>query len=187
MPTQLKGQARVDGQPTFPSAMKANGWQVCHTDLEAAAETTALVQPLGTTNAGVLWVKVPDGAVRAQFRVRYGSGATVTTSPVLRVFGFSGVPSADEGSTLAFSLGAATPVSFPERLDTVANSTGTTITLDGTNDVRDGTYQWSQPMSSPLDGNPWIDLRGNRWVAALVETAANVSGIIAQCEIKFLN
>ena len=75
---------------------------------------------------------------------------------------------------------------WAKRLDAVANTTGTTITLDATNDVTDGTYKWSPVMENQIDGSPWVDLQGSSYVTVLVETAANVSGA-ALIEAVFLN
>ena len=173
--SKLNSSARV----VHPGAVQSDAWTTIHADAEAAAETTALTRPtLAGVNAGVRYLQVPDGAVRVQVRVRYDG--TVTTSPVLRVFGLTGaIPTTGV-------VAEGTGVAWAKRLDSIANSTGTTLTLDATNDITDGTYKWSPVMENQIDGSPWVDLQGSSYVTVLVETAANVSGA-ALIEAVFLN
>ena len=184
MATLVTGSKIVPtGEMSYPGAIQSKGWQVIHADAEAAAETTNLLRPTASgLNAAVRYVKVPEGAVRCQLRAQYGSGATVTTSPVVRVFGLNGSLS-EAGVATEGDLSV-----FAQRLDSIANSTGTTLACDGTNDIRDGIYQWSQCLENQIDGAPWVDLQGSSWVTVLVETAASISTATAvQIVCKFLN
>jgi len=169
---------------SYPGAIQSQKWQVIHADAEATAESAAnLLRPTASgLNASVRYVKVPEGAVRCQLRAQYGSGATITTSPVLRVFGLVGSLS-EAGVATEGDLSV-----FAQRLDATANTTGTTLTCDGTNDIRDGTYQWSQCLENQIDGSPWVDLQGCSYVTVLTETAASISTATAvQIVCKFLN
>lgn len=179
MATIAGSKLNMSALVTHPGAVQSDAWTTIHADAEAAAETTALTRPtLSTVNAGVRYLEVPDGAVRVQLRVRYAG--TVTTSPVLRVFGLTGsIPTTGV-------VPEGTGVVWAKRLDSIANSTGTTLTLDATNDITDGTYKWSQCIENQIDGAPWVDLQGSSYVTVLVETAANVSGA-ALIEAMFLN
>lgn len=182
MATLVTGSKIVpSGGMTYPGAIQSQGWQTIHADAEATAETTHIDRPTSSgLNAGVRYVKVPEGAVRAQIRVQYQTGATVTTSPVVRVYGLngtlseSGVATEGDGSIWA------------QRLDSISNGTGITLVMDSANDITDGTYQWSAVLENGIDGSPWVDLQGSSWVTVLVETAANATGA-SLIQVKFLN
>lgn len=182
MATVVGSKLNSSALVTHPGAVQSDGWVTIHGDAEATAESSAnLLRPTTSgLNANVRYLRVPDGAVRVQLRVRYGNAETVTTSPVVRVFGLTGlVPST---GTVTEGDGSV----WAKRLDAIANTTGTTLTMDGTNDIRDGTYQWSQCLENQIDGSPWVDLQGSSYVTVLVETAASVTGA-AIIEAMFLN
>lgn len=159
-------------------------WFVCHDNLEAAAETTGLLQPYAIATSAFHWVKVPDGATRVLIRARNDAAATTfTTSPVVRIIGMDGTPTdagAFTGTTGDANFGE------PTRLDNVdANATGVTLTLAATLNLEDGSYEYSDPPD--LTG---YDLKGCSYVGMAVETAANVTGgalngVVGQ--MRFLN
>jgi len=179
----LNQGVKTSGAPVNISSVKGF-WFVCHDNLEAAAETTGLLQPFGITTSSFHWVKVPDGATRVLVRARNDAAATTfTTSPVVRIIGMDGVPT-DAGS---FS-GTAGNANFgePTRLDNAdANAAGVTLTLAATTNLEDASYEYGDPPD--LTG---YDLKGCSYVGMVVETAANVTGGAAHGvvgQMRFLN
>jgi hypothetical protein len=143
-----------------------------HSDLEASAESAGnLLNPTSATvNANVVPIKVGNAVSKVVLRVRYDQGATVTTSPVVR---FYGAYCSDAVAHTIESTGVIPTTGTCEfvRLDNAdSGAAGVTLTLDATNDLRDSTYKYSDPISlTPMD------LLGCRYLVALVSTAANTS------------
>lgn len=157
----------------------ANGdWIVANDDAETAQSATDLLRPAAIDDSVFHWVKVGPNATRVLVRARQAVGATVTTSPVVRIIGaFGSIASdgtfADDG-TVRFL-----------RLDSADwNATGVTLTLvsSGTGLNRDTSYAYTDV--STLDG---YDMKGANYIGIAVETAANVNSGTVPIEVLFIN
>ena len=148
---------------TFPSSMQIN-WTQVHTDAEQANTAGQLLNPGSVSTAFVVPAIVSQGTrLRIIARTNYAV-ATVTTSPVVRIFGADQSPD---------SAGAFPTGTIFHRIDAENfNDTGLTLTLDVAANVQnDGaTYCWSSPQ--PVSTG--FDMLGAKAVLVLIETAANV-------------
>lgn len=163
------------GNLVYPASVRGK-WITIHNDLEQASGITG-VRPLSVTSTDIIPIQVPVGATRVLFRARYANGATVTTSPIIVVYGVWG--ELDGG---AFTEG--NDQVQCARLDNQDNSAaGITVTLDGTNDVDDATYQYSDIVPS-LTG---LDLLGASYVFAYPTTVANVNSGVVLLQALFIN
>ena len=170
--------AAVSGGPGVTSPVSLlTSWVVAHDNVASTAETTTvLVTPLSYSNSNVHPIKISQGT-RAALRARYPVGtATVTTSPVVRLYAVSELP---DPATGAF---ASTAQVWRLDNDSPAGA-GLTLTLDNTNDLRDATYKYSINGPSLLT----YDMLGASCLLLLHETAANIGGGTVQVEISILN
>ena len=172
----------VAGGPGVTSPVSLlTSWVVAHDNVAATAETsTVLVTPLSYSSAAntalVHPIKVSQGT-RAALRARYPVGtATVTTSPVVRLYAVSELPNEATG------VFASTAKVWRLDNDTSAGA-GLTLTLDNTNDIRDATYKYSINGPSLLT----YDMLGASCLLVLHETAANIGGGTVQIEVSILN
>lgn len=158
---------------TAPASVKGD-WTVVHANLSATAESsTVLMRPSSYSNANVYPARIHDGATRVTLMARYDDAvSTVTTSPVVRVYGIFGPENAVSEAGVIDETKA-----IVRRLDNAdSNAAGITLTLEtlaSAGTIQDGTYMYSNELASSLDG---IDLRGARWLLVLTETAASISG-----------
>lgn len=160
---------------TFPSSMQIN-WTQAHTDAEQANTAGELLNPGSVSSAYVVPVVVSQGT-RLRIMARIAYAATVTTSPVVRVYGADQVPN----SSGAFPTGT-----LFHRIDAENfTDTGTTVTLAAAASAQnDGTtYAWS----SPLPVSTGWDMLGAKAVIVLVETAANTSTGTVPLYVAVLN
>ncbi len=158
---------------TAPASVKGD-WTVVHANLSAAAESsTVLMRPSSYSNANVYPARIHPAATRVTLMARYDDAvSTVTTSPVIRVFGVYGPDDAVSAAGVIDETKA-----IVRRLDNAdSNAAGITLTLEtaaSAGCIADGTYLYSNELASSLDG---IDLRGAKWLLVLTETAASISG-----------
>jgi hypothetical protein len=171
LPTQAGGAGVTHPGSTFTD------WQTIHNDLTATAETGAvLLRPLTYAGTNVAPGKMPPGATRFLLRGRYPQASTLTTSPVVRLYGVWGTPTAagvfaDDGTVLAM------------RLDNVdANAAGVTVTIGTTADLRDTTYRYTDVID--LTG---FDAKGAWYILALTETAGVISAGSIQLQALAMN
>lgn len=175
------------GGVSYPSSVVGE-WMVLHANLTTAAESaTELLRPSVTTlNAGTRLLRVTGACKGIMLRARYDPTiTTVTTAPVVRIYGITG----DELATAGVLDDAG--LNPPERLDAstaaAAGLTFTPVALAAGN-LRDGTYAYTDIVT--VSGSPFIDCRGAKWIMALTETAANVSGganTVVELMVKALN
>lgn len=181
VPVNANGAAG-GAMPTIPTSVVGN-WVTCHTDLEDTAESAAdLLNPTSATvNATVVPIRIGQNVSKVLLRSRRPAAATITTSPVVRIYGLyctdAVANTIDQAGTLPTD-GTCIPI----RLDNIdSGAAGVTITLDATNDINDGTYKYSDVISLTP-----IDLLGARYLMVLVETAANTSASAAQVILQAL-
>lgn len=149
--------------------------QVC-TDAEVAAASAAeLLAPFSYSTAGASrWVRRGAGIVRAYFYARMVASATVTTDPVIRIYGAIPVTDAVADAAMKTPLTGAIPNDGTWRAIRLDNADWNTagLTLDlissGAGLNNDATYAYS-------DETDEIDLQDCWYYTALVETAANVN------------
>lgn len=165
MAAPVQGTATIkQGGPdvTFPSSMQIN-WTQVHTDAEQVNTAAELRNPRSVSSANVIPCIVSQGTrLRIMARTNFAV-ATITTSPVVRIYGSDQLPD----STGAFPSGT-----IFHRIDAENyNDTGVTITLSlAASSQNDGTYCWS----SQVPVSTGFDMLGAKAVLVLIETAANV-------------
>lgn len=161
------------GLITYPASVQGT-WVTLHGNLSATAETAAVLKRPATYAGSLVYpARVHPSTTRVLIRARYKQGtSTVTTSPIVRLYAAYGPDASFTASTGTF-LDDGT-VQFM-RIDT-GSSTGAgvtlTLTTTATDDkLRDTTYRYSDAYD--IAGT---DLLGAKWIVALTETAANISG-----------
>ena len=175
----INGNVGTGGAGAFVPCSARGSWTTVNEDAETAQSATDLLRPAAIDDAVFHWMKVGDGTSRCMVRARQAVAATVTTSPVVRVFAAYGTPDssgafADDG-TVKFC-----------RLDNVDwNAAGLTLTLvtSGTGLNRDTSYAYTDVMPD-LTG---LDLKGAWYIGVAVETAANVDTGTVPIEVLLLN
>jgi hypothetical protein len=178
----------VLGNTIVTASAYANPVTVVSNAKATAATATELKTPLSYTGSNCFWVKLGPGITRGMFRVKYAG--TVTTSPVIQVYGVHQPDPATGVSTASPEFSNTSGLISPTRLDNDAAGAGITLTLDATNDIRDGAatpnlYSPWYEFVSPQTGVPG-DLLGCSHILVLCSTAANTSGA-AVIEALFLN
>lgn len=160
------------GAITYPASVKAQ-WTTVHGNLSDTAESAAvLLRPATYASAFVYPARIHHGATRISIMARYKQAtSTVTTSPVVRIYGIWGADSVVTPAGVISDDGTA----IIRRIDTgSSNGAGITLTLTtaaAADKMRDTTYRYSDEYD--ITG---VDLRGAKWLLALTETAANISG-----------
>ena len=189
MPTEVPFGPDIPGAGggvSYPASVIGT-WAVLHANLSTAAESaTELLRPTVTTlNAGVRLLRVSGACKGIMLRARYDPTiTTVTTAPVVRIYGITGT---DAAAGVLSDTGA----NPPERLDALtAAAAGLTVTpvALGAGNLRDGTYAYTDVLT--VSGSPFFDVRGAKYIMALTETAANVSGganTVVELMVKALN
>lgn len=180
-----KANAKTSLLPTVPATVNGTVVTVVSDAEAAAATSTELKAPLGFAGSNCRWVALGSNGGRVAFRVKYAG--TVTTSPIIQVYGLYTEDSPDS-TTNGFSNTSGAYA--PNRLDNNDAGAGLTLTLDGTNNLRDaaGTPNLYSPwytFVSPVTAAPG-DALGVNWILVLCSTAANVSGT-ASIEMLILN
>ena len=183
---QKQGSVSSGSMPLRVIASARGNWVTVNDDAETAQSATMLLRPASITDSTFHWMEVRDGATRCLVRARQAVGATVTTSPVIRVIGAYGTSIASDGSWPNTSAAAIAGDPLFLRLDNADwNAAGLTLTLvtSGTGLNRDNDYAYTDVMPD-LTG---IDMKGCSWVGVMVETAANVSAGTVPIQILLLN
>lgn len=178
MAAPVQGTATIKaGGPdvTFPSSMQLN-WTQVHTDAEQVNSGAELLNPRSVSSAYVIPAIVSQGTrLRITARTNFAV-ATITTSPVVRIFGADQAPD----SSGAFPSGT-----IFHRIDAENfNDTGVTLTLSlAASSQNDGTYCWS----SQVPVSTGFDMLGAKAVIVLIETAANVNVGTVPLYVAILN
>jgi hypothetical protein len=184
----------ITGGPVCYAGYAQTDWVVVHSDLTATAETsTVLRTPATYSNSNVKPCRVPPWANRVLARARYSVGITAIATPAaVSLYGVYGPEAGYTESTGAFANDGT--MRFM-RLDSVIMSTvGTSYGIDGTNNIRDSVYKYTDVNGEISGTNLAIgcgfDLRGCSWVLPLTTTAAasiTGTGTTVQLEIAFIN
>lgn len=168
------------GPIVYPASAKAT-WITANDDAETAQSAGDLLAPAAIDDSVFHWVKVGPGVTRVLIRARQAIAATVTTSPVVRVYGLW---SDDEEVSGAFDTDGTGGVRCLRLDNADANASGVTLTLvtSGTGLMQDSAYAYTDVPT--LDG---YDLKGAPFVGVAVETAANVNSGTVPIEVLFVN
>lgn len=159
--------------PRFATGSVQSWWQLAHSNAKATAETST-ASPLQIDQDGARWIKVPQGAVRVHLRLKWTAGATVTTSPVVSLYGAGDFDSDSKDA--------------PTNEDGAPQLLASGVTLTGTKSVDDDdgatdTFDYSDAFDNSGDG---YDLEGASWLLVPCTTAA-AGPTSVQIEAKFLN
>lgn len=160
---------------TFPSSMQVN-WTQVHTDAEQANTAAELLNPLSVSSAYVVPCIVKQGT-RLRIMASIAYAATVSASPVVRIFGADKVPN---------SAGVFPTGTLFHRIDSENfTDVGITVTLAAAAAAQnDGaTFAWS----SALPVGTGYDMLGAKAILVLVETAANTSTGTVPLYVGILN
>jgi len=139
---------------SFPQAVKeemipvspCTNWMTINSAPKVADNGgSAVVTPNAITRAAVVRLRVYPRGTMVAIRMKYETAASAITDPVIQAFG---IDSADE----------------VQRLLDAAGIHALTLTTDGTNDVRDGTYSYTAEVE--------VDAKGCLDVICAVQTAA---------------
>jgi hypothetical protein len=183
----------ITGGPVCYAGYAQTDWVVVHSDLTATAETsTVLRTPATYSNSNVKPIRVPPWANRLLARLRYSVGITgITTAPAVSFYGVYGPEAGYTESTGAFANDGTMRFA---RIDANMSLSGTSFTIDGTNDVRDSLYKYStilgEVSGSAVSLGVGFELRGCSWVLPLTATAAATitgTGSTVQMEVAFIN
>jgi hypothetical protein len=149
----------------FQSNMFGN-WVQVHTDAEQVNSAAELLNPGSVSSTYVIPGIVTQGT-RMMIRARIAYAATVTTSPVVRIFGADQIPN----SSGVFPAGT-----IFHRIDADADTTaGTTITLVAAASAQNDGATYAYSSAFPVTSSIGYQLRGARAIIVLINTAANVS------------
>lgn len=175
-PTSL-GALAVTGNVVYPASVRGS-WTTIISDLEATAETAAvLLRPKSAVSSYIIPARLPGLGTRVQIRARYTAGATITTSPVVRLFTIDG----DINGSGAFTDDETQQFQRIDNAD--GNAAGVTVTCSSGADIRDTTYAYSDILPD-LTG---YDCLGGAWLIALIETAGNISTGTPILQARVLN
>lgn len=173
MAAEVKLSAGIPaGNVTYPASVTGN-WTIIHNNLVTAAESATILKSPATYGGPAAPAAVSPATTRLLIMARYATATTaVTTSPVVRLYAVYGPDASFTPSTGTFLNDGS--VIF-RRIDS-ATSTGTGITLTLTtaataDKICDATYRYSECYD--IAGT---DLIGAKWILALTETAASVTG-----------
>lgn len=137
-----------DVEAMVPVSVLSDWVDICTAPEAADNSGSTVVAPLGITRAEQNRLFNRGVGTTLQIRLKYDDGAGSLTAPVVQPFGFDGNNS-------------------PQKLVDANGDHELTLTLDGTNDVQDGTYKYSQPVE--------VDMDGCASVLVAVKTAFNAS------------
>lgn len=166
------GAEMQGGDVTYPASVKGS-WTIIHSNLVTAAESATILKSPATYGGPAVPARVHPATTRLLVMARYATATTaVATSPVVRLYAVYGPDASFDAGTGAF-LNNGTVIF--RRIDS-GTSTGTGITLTLTtaataDKICDATYRYSDCYD--IAGT---DLLGAKWILALTETAASVTG-----------
>mgnify|MGYP000896199645 CR=1 FL=1 len=166
------GAEMQGGDITYPASVKGS-WTIINSNLTSTAETASVLKSPATYAGTAIPARVHPATTRILIRARCATGiSAVATSPVVRLYACYG-PDASftPGSGTFLNDGSITFV----RIDS-GTSTGTGVTLTLTtaaaaDKLCDSNYRYSDCYD--IAGT---DLLGAKWILALTETAASVTG-----------
>lgn len=151
-----------DSEITRPCQL-ASFWQVVNGDLESQDDSGAPNPYTDSPTSNPSVMLVPNGTT-LRLGIRYTNGQSMTTDPVVQVFGRTVSPLGTQDNTETTNQGS---VGIWQRLTSKSGNIDATF-LDVSTDVSDGTYEYS---ASDADDHSF-DLDGCNQVLVLVKTAA---------------
>lgn len=119
-----------------------------------------VVNPSAIMRSAQSWLQIAGIGTIVQVRLKYPTAASISASPVVQIFGRDRLQS-------------------PQRLLDNGGVHALTLSVDSTNDARDGVYSYTQPVE--------VDAEGSSEVIAAVKTAlagTGVTGATLQARVK---
>lgn len=161
---------------------------LAHGDLKTAQSSAECLYPSSITSTNVKWMRVGASVGSVSFRARYPTGASAApaTKPAIIIIGGWAYGAALQTIEDALAAGAApTDGTFvTERLDAIdSDAAGIELTLDPTNDHRDGTYKYSDYFQFFPTSAIYGDTLGCPFLAVLCKTALAGGTGITTCDL----
>jgi hypothetical protein len=181
MPTLVRTSPIVASLTPVVAVSAKGTWATVIADAKASANSAAeLLQPLSITSNNIQPILLGLTSTSVLIRAKYATAITaMTTNPAVRIFAAYGTAVNDAGSFVNDG-----PVRLV-RLDAAAGgTTGRTITLDGTNDIRDSVSKYSAPLVVTSPFSAVGDLAGAQYLIVVLETAAAISAGSGAIEIE---
>lgn len=143
-----------------PVSLASDWVAVCTTPTTADNAGSTVVDPIGITRTAQNWATIAGKGTTIQVCLKYPTAGTVSTSPVVQVFG------KDSNS-------------IPQRLNDKDGTHELTLTVTAASDVRDGTYSYTNVIE--------VDANANRSVLVGVKTAlagSSLTGAVILVRVK---
>lgn len=146
-------------------------WMTAIVSSKASAQSaTDLIYPLQVTSSNITPIILGPDSGLVMIRGAYNRDATGGThAGIIRAFAMFAAPTQASDGTWSW----ATTDHFA-RLDEGGLSTGVTLTVDRTNDIRDASYRYTAPIT--VASSKVIDALGAEAILVLLDTASDVSG-----------
>ena len=161
---------------------------LAHGDLKTAQSGAECLYPASITSTNVKWMKIGPNVGSVSFRARYPTGASAApaTKPAIIIVG--GWPFGADPGAIELALGQGTAPTdgtfVTERLDAIdSDAAGLELTLDPTNDHRDGTYKYSDYLQFFPTSAIYGDTLGCPYLAVLCKVALSGGTGITTCDL----
>jgi len=167
--TQTANPNAFGASASVPTSAKG-AWVTVHANAASAQSASDIYTPGAVTSANVIAIPLAKGTTRCFIRCRYANGATVTTSPVIRIIS-------------AYGAGLIS-TTFPTdgTVKYLIAASAQTLTCTSATDIRDGTYSYSA-----LHSTTGTDLLGADYLIVFVETASSITGATQIIEALLTN
>lgn len=131
---RTKTEKDMPDVPTSVPVSVISDWvEICDAPETADNSGSTVVNPGAITRSAQNKLYNHGVGTSLQIRLKYDTGAGTLTSPVIQAFGFDGN-------------------GLPQRLKDKDGNHELTLTLDGTNDVRDSSFKYSAIAEVDMDG-----------------------------------
>jgi hypothetical protein len=129
------GFAGAQDLPAVVEAQEISDWVAACTAPETADNSgNTVVLPNALTRSDLVLLSSHGHGRTLQIRLKYDTGISAPTSPVIQAFGFDGTGTPSQ------------PIGSPMRLLDGNGDHELTLTIDTTNDVRDGSFKYTKPV-----------------------------------------
>lgn len=144
--------SNTDAAYVRPVSNVTNWGVACSAPKTADNSGNAIVNPSLITRAEQHWVKLGQRGTTLQVRLKYETAGSISTQVVVQIFG-------RDGNLIT------------ERLLDSSGTHPLSLTADTSNDARDATYSYTQPVE--------VDCNGNSEVLVAIKTALAGTGLDA--------
>lgn len=160
VPTVIQAGGLKPESTKVPVSIITDWATVCDAPTTSDNSGSTVVNPGGISRSNQNWLQMAGVGTTVQFRLRYPTAGTVSTQVVVQPFGRDSA-------------------AVPERLVDTSGTHVFTLTVDTTNDARDGTYSYTQPYE--------VDANANKEVLIAVKTAlagTSLTNAVIQARLK---